>query len=111
MRHAAYGKKAMVYFSKEKLDIDEIDLKKVNKLKKWKEDIRRIAMYGEFSDFKNLNDLLKGHLTQLARDKKYRVEYDSDIISHIKDDELIANISSHFPTVSYNLLKVIYDEC
>ena len=46
MRHAAYGKKAMVYFSKEKLDIDEIDLKKVNKLKKWKEDIRRVAMYG-----------------------------------------------------------------
>ena len=110
-RHVAYGKRAMIYFSNKKIDIKAFDEKKYKELKNWKEEIRHISTYGEFTDSRQLSSLLITHLTSLARERKYRAEYDSDKLALIKDDAVLAKeILKYFPLVSYNLLKRIYDE-
>lgn len=110
-RHVAYGKRAMIYFCNRAIPIEKISDKKLKELMKWRDQVRDKALYGEFNDIKDLNSLIDKHLTQLARSRKYRVEYDSDKLALIKDDaELAVEISIHFASVSVNLIKLIHEE-
>lgn len=49
-RHVGAGKPAMLYFSKRQVDPDSIDTGQLDKLRRFKEQLRQQALLGEFTD-------------------------------------------------------------
>lgn len=110
LRHISEHKLAMLYFSTKGLP-NNVDLKQVNMVRDFKNEIMKKSFYGEFSDCSDLENKLYSHLEIKISEGKFRSTWDSDILAKITDDtELVKQINGHFPLVSKNLLQNIIDE-
>lgn len=109
-QHISERKLSMIYFSCKSIPSD-VDTTQLNKLRKFKKQIEKKELYGEFKDEKDLEEKLYNHIQIKIAERKFRSTFDSDIISKIKDDEKMAEeISKYIPTVAFNVLKNIIDE-
>lgn len=109
-RHLSERKMAMLYFSTQDIPSDA-DLDQVDKVRKFKNEIKKYALYGEYADEKDLEMKLYNHLEIKVSEGKFRTNWDSDILAKIKDDNLLAKeIYNYYPLVSKNLLKIIINE-
>lgn len=109
-QHISERKLSMIYFSCKPIPSD-VDTTQLNKLRKFKKQVEKKELYGEFKDEKDLEEKLYNHIQIKIAERKFRSTFDSDIISKIKDDEKMAEeISKYIPTVAFNVLKNIIDE-
>lgn len=109
-RHVSERKLAMLYFSTKDVPYNA-DLKQIEKVRELKQRYKKDTLYGEFSDYNDLEKKLYNHIELKINEGKFRPTFDSDILAQINDDyELATEIEKHFPLVSKNLLKIIIDE-
>lgn len=109
-RHVSERKLAMLYFSTKDVPYNA-DLKQIEKVRELKQRYKKDSLYGEFSDYNDLEKKLYNHIELKINEGKFRPTFDSDILAQINDDyELATEIEKHFPLVSKNLLKIIIDE-
>ena len=89
----------MIYFSCKPIPSD-VDTTQLNKLRKFKKQVEKKELYGEFKDEKDLEEKLYNHIQIKIAERKFRSTFDSDIISKIKDDEKMAEEISKSPCIS-----------
>lgn len=109
-RHVSERKLAMLYFSTKDVPYNA-DFSQIEKVRELKEKYKKDSLYGEFSDCNELEKKLYNHIELKVNEGKFRPNFDSDILTQIKDDHKLAEeIDNHFPLVSRNLLTNIIDE-
>jgi hypothetical protein len=110
LRHISEHKLTMLYFSKKPLPNDAI-LEQVQLVRTFKEKCKGNSLYSEYQNDQDLEKKLFDHIQLKILRGNLRPTRDSDILARIlDDDELARQISDYFPSVSKNLLMIIYDE-
>lgn len=66
--HLKARKKVLTYFSKIKVDIDDIDVEQLQKLRDYKENLKKRVNYKEFENYDRLKLIILDDLTRLIRE-------------------------------------------
>ena len=70
-RHVKAGKPALVYFSRAKPELEQIDAKQLTAVRQFETEIRNAALCGEFDSAERLRATLNRHLSKLMNENPY----------------------------------------
>lgn len=77
-QHLKAGKKVLTYFSKIKVDVDDIDVEQFAKFKAYKAELAKKVNYKEFDSYDKLKSIINDDLTILARELKQKSDEKKD---------------------------------